>query len=192
MTWAEPRSTFQFGILVEKTIPITMLVVSLWVLVVIQSFCFFSYSKGPGMDSPSQSQWKGPGGPRDEPGSPLLARRPPRLSLPPAAASGDGKRATPNGPRTASPRTTLNLGGRSPSSCEEGGGEDATSPTSTERQRYERLREEAAKQGMKMLEEEKQRNSELTGLLKAQIDSLERELEGTRSRLGKKVGICML
>jgi len=149
------------------------------------------------MDSPSQAAWKGPGGPRDEPGSPPLARRPPRLSLPPGTASAsDGKRAMPNGPRTASPRTALNLGalhlgGRSPSSYEEGGGEDGgdTSPTSTERQRYERLREEAAKQGMKMLEEEKQRNSEHIGLLKAKIDSLESELESTRSRLGKKVGI---
>ena len=38
-----------------------------------------------------------------------------------------------------------------------------------------------------MLEEEKERNREMTDLLQAQIKQLESELESVRSRLGKKV-----
>jgi len=99
------------------------------------------------------------------------------------------KKTTPNGP-TASPRIsagTPSSAGRSPndSLCRD----DEASPA-TERQRYERLREEAAKQGMKMLEEEKERNREMTELLQAQIKTLESELESCRSRLGKKVKGC--
>jgi hypothetical protein len=140
------------------------------------------------MESPPQGRWSGPGGPHDEP-SPQLYRRPPMLSLPAAAAGESLKKTTPNGP-TASPRIsagTPSSAGRSPndSLCRD----DEASPA-TERQRYERLREEAAKQGMKMLEEEKERNREMTELLQAQIKTLESELESCRSRLGKKVKGC--
>ena len=146
------------------------------------------------MESPPQGRWSGPGGPHDfefavenrTHDEALPLRRPPILSLP--AAAGEGlKKTTPNGPN-ASPRTCTASSARcSPSdSCGDFVHEDDASPA-TEKQRYARLREEAAKQGMKMLEEEKERNREMTDLLQAQIKQLESELESVRSRLGKKV-----
>jgi F0F1-type ATP synthase membrane subunit b/b' len=57
--------------------------------------------------------------------------------------------------------------------------------------RYERLREEAARQGMRMLEEERERNREMNELLKARCDDLEQELTRTRDRLGKKVRLLV-
>jgi Trm5-related predicted tRNA methylase len=62
----------------------------------------------------------------------------------------------------------------------------------SQKDRYERLRDEAARQGMKMLEEERERNTEMNELLKARVEDLEQELEKTRQRLGKKVCLHLL
>ena len=59
----------------------------------------------------------------------------------------------------------------------------------SQKERYERLREEAAKQGMRMLEEERERNREMNDLLKNRAADLESELERTRARLAKKVAV---
>ena len=60
--------------------------------------------------------------------------------------------------------------------------------------RYGRLREEAAREGMRMLQEERERNREMNELLKTRCSDLEEELthtreelRSTRDRLGKKV-----
>ena len=63
-----------------------------------------------------------------------------------------------------------------PSVCLQTASSPPVSPSregETQKERYERLREEAAKQGMRMLEEERERNREMNDLLKARVDDLE-------------------
>ena len=69
-----------------------------------------------------------------------------------------------------------------------------SSPQDSNSDRYGRLREEAAREGMRMLQEERERNREMNELLKTRCSDLEEELtqtreelRSTRDRLGKKV-----
>jgi len=73
-------------------------------------------------------------------------------------------------------------------------GKPETMSPSSPNDRYGRLREEAAREGMRMLQEERERNREMNELLKTRCSDLEEELtqtreelRSTRDRLGKKV-----
>jgi len=124
------------------------------------------------MDSPAFVERSGPGGPHEI--SDLGKAGVRATSSEAVAVSGTfpaATRLTPNGPETprglqGAPLQRAVSAEVSESYFSPGDAESPTTSPVRDAERYERLRGEAARQGMKMLEEERERNREMNELLK--------------------------